>query len=75
MNINPNFSAIPKTNLQMANLAIACMEQNIIAKVIDELDEIDFVGFESISQFIRETVSKADAYESLNDDKSSFLRN
>lgn len=75
MNINPEFSPANKTHLQMAELAISCMEQNIIAKAIDELDEIDFIGFESISQFIKDIASKVDAYESLEGAKSSYLRN
>ena len=65
MNINPDFKTVPKTHLQMAELAISCIEQNIIAKAIDQLDEIDFIGFESISEFIKDIALKADAYESL----------
>ena len=61
MNINPDFKTVPKTHLQMAELAISCIEQNIIAKAIDQLDEIDFIGFESISEFIKDIALKADA--------------
>lgn len=75
MKINPEFSPANKTHLQMARLAITCLEQNIVAKAFDQLDEIDFVGFDSISKFIEDIAIKADAYESLEGGNSSFSRN
>ena len=77
MNLNPEYqNSEEKSNSEMANLALKCLEQNILGKTMDDLEAIDLVGFASIKLFVQELAEKADALEQMAYGKENpFSRN
>lgn len=75
MNINPNYQDSEKNNVEIAELAMDCLEVNVIGKALDKLEIIDIVGFASIKAFVQELAEKADAYEQLSNSQNKIYRN
>lgn len=65
MNISPEYQDAEKNNVEMAELAMDCLEVNVIGKALDKLEIIDIVGFASVKAFVQDLAEKADAYESI----------
>jgi hypothetical protein len=80
MNINPNFSNDEKDihdmgSIELTNTALNAIQDNIIDKVADQLELMDFVGFESVRVILEEVARKAEAYELMTSNKNQFQRN
>ena len=83
MNINPNYSADDPNkmnNIELAETAFKAIEDNILAKVEDQLETIDFIGYASVRVIMEDIARKAQAYDDLMDgqlpsQENDFSRN
>ena len=83
MNINPDYSADDlnkMNNIELAETAFKAIEDNILAKVEDQLETIDYIGYASVRVIMEEIARKAQAYDDLMDgqlpsQENDFSRN
>lgn len=78
MNINPNYSSddmSDRSNVELTELALDAIQNNIIEKVANHLEIMDFVGFASVRVVLEEVARKADAYDQISNAENSFFKN
>ena len=71
MNINSDFQDSEQSNVEMAEIAMECLEVNVVGKALEKLEIIDIVGFATVKSFVQDLAEKADAYESIINGKNS----
>ena len=71
MNINSDFQDSEQSNVEMAEIAMECLEVNVVGKALEKLEIIDIVGFATVKSFVQDLAEKADAYESIMNGKNS----
>ena len=78
MNINSDYSAEDiesKGSIELTNIALDAIQNNIIDKVSDQLEIMDFLGFASVRVVLEGIARKAEAYDAMTANKNYFERN
>ena len=78
MNINSDYSSDDnqeRGSVELTNIALDAIENNIINKVSDHLEIMDFVGFASVRVILEGIARKAEAYEAMTSNKNHFSKN
>ena len=71
MNINSDYQDSEQSNVEKAEIAMDCLEVNVVGKALEKLEIIDIVGFATVKSFVQDLAEKADAYESIMNGKNS----
>ena len=78
MNINSDYSAEDiesRGSIELTNMALDAIQNNIIDKVSDQLEIMDFLGFASVRVVLEGIARKAEAYDAMTSNKNHFLKN